>query len=396
MTSEHPKRIAVLGSTGSIGTQALDIISERPDLFKAQVLVAGTNGSRLIEQARRLRPALAVIADQSQYATVKAELEPLGVEVAAGAEAMAEAAARQDVDTVLTATVGYSGLEPTIAAIRAGKEIALANKETLVVAGELVTRLLAESQSKILPVDSEHSAIYQCLVGEDPDSVAKLIITASGGPFRTFSADRLASVTVEDALRHPNWSMGSKITIDSATMMNKAFEIIEARWLFGIPQERIEAVVHPQSIVHSMVQFVDGAVKAQLGLPDMHLPIRYALGVANRLPSNEPPIQLPDYCALTFEQPDTQLFPCLTFARRALDRGGTAACIINAANEIAVSSFLAGKIRFVDIHPLIERTLSDVAVTDRPTYDDYVATNSAARRKASEIVDKIQSNANYL
>lgn len=392
MTSGHPKRIALIGSTGSIGTQALDIIAERPDLFKAQVLVAGSNGSLLIEQSRRFRPALAVIADSSQYAPIREQLAPLGIEVAAGPQAMAEAAARDDVDTVLTATVGYSGLEPTIAAIRAGKEIALANKETLVVAGEMINRLLAESTSRILPVDSEHSAIYQCIVGEEPESVAKLIITASGGPFRSFTTDRLAQVTVEDALHHPNWSMGAKITIDSATMMNKAFEIIEARWLFNIPQDRIEAVVHPQSIVHSMVQFVDGAVKAQLGLPDMHLPIRYALGVAHRLPSSEPPLLLSDYASLTFEQPDTNRFPCLTFARRALDRGGTAACIINAANEIAVSSFLAGKLRFVDIYPVIDRTLSDIAIIDRPTYEDYVATNAEARRMAARLVDMMQKH----
>lgn len=389
MTSRPPKRIAVLGSTGSIGTQALDIISQRPDLFEARVLVAGTNGRLLVEQARRFMPALVVIADASQYAEVSRQLSPLGIEVAAGAQAMRDAAAREDVDTVLTATVGYSGLEPTIAAVKAGKEIALANKETLVVAGGLITKLLADSSSRVLPVDSEHSAIYQCLVGEDPESVAKLIITASGGPFRTFSRERLATVTVQDALRHPNWSMGSKITIDSATMMNKAFEIIEACWLFGITPERIEAVVHPQSIVHSMVQFVDGAVKAQLGLPDMHLPIRYALGVATRLNSPEPPLSLADYSELTFEKPDTERFPCLTFARRALDRGGTAACIINAANEIAVSSFLAEKIRFVDIYPLIEQTLSEVTVTDDPGYEDFVATNAEARRVAASIVDRL-------
>lgn len=388
MTSRQPKNIAILGSTGSIGTQALDIISQRPDLFKAQVLVAGRNADLLIEQARAHRPVLAVIADESKYAAVAEALRPLGIEVATGSKAMAEAAARDDVDTVLTATVGYSGLEPTICAIKADKEIALANKETLVVAGELITDLLSRSRSRILPVDSEHSAIYQCLVGEDPASVAKLIITASGGPFRTFDRSRLNEVTVADALNHPNWSMGSKITIDSATMINKAFEIIEARWLFGIEPDRIEAVVHPQSIVHSMVQFVDGAVKAQLGLPDMHLPIRYALGVASRLVSPEPPMTLPDYCELTFERPDTERFPCLTFARRAMKEGGTTACIINAANEIAVNAFLTRKIRFVDIYPLIEQTLQKMNIIMNPTYDDFVATNTEARRIASEWVNK--------
>lgn len=385
MKSEQPKKIAVLGSTGSIGTQALDIIGRRPDLFKAQVLVAGRNGSRLVEQARLHRPALAVIADEGQYAMVKAELSPLGIKVAAGGKAMAEAAMRDDVDTVLTATVGYSGLAPTIAAIRSGKEIALANKETLVVAGSLISRMLEESGSRILPVDSEHSAIYQCLVGEDPASVAKLIITASGGPFRKLDRGQLENVTVNDALNHPNWSMGVKITIDSATMMNKAFEIIEARWLFGIGADRIEAVVHPQSIVHSMVQFVDGAVKAQLGMPDMHLPISYALGETQRLPSVERGMTLADYSELTFERPDEERFPCLTFARRSLDRGGTAACIINAANEIAVGAFLEGRIRFVDIYPLIERTLSAVAIVDDPDYDAFVATNDEARRVAASI-----------
>lgn len=392
MTSRQPKNIAVLGSTGSIGTQALDIIRQRPDLFRAQVLVAGRNAGLLIEQARLHRPSLAVIADESKYAEVADALRPLGIEVASGSKAMAEAAARDDVDTVLTATVGYSGLEPTIRAIEAGKEIALANKETLVVAGELITDLLSRSSSRILPVDSEHSAIFQCLVGEDPASVAKLIITASGGPFRTFDRSRLAKVTVADALNHPNWSMGSKITIDSATMINKAFEIIEARWLFGIEPDRIEAVVHPQSIVHSMVQFVDGAVKAQLGLPDMHLPIRYALGVANRLVSPEPPMTLPDYCELTFEKPDTERFPCLTFAHRAMKQGGTTACIVNAANEIAVSSFLAGKIRFIDIYPLIEQTLQKMSIIMNPTYDDFVATNAEARRHATEWVEKSVKN----
>lgn len=389
MTVTQPRRIAVLGSTGSIGTQTLDIISTYPELFKAQVLVAGHNSRMLTEQALRLRPALAVIADESKYGEVRDALAPAGIEVQAGAQAVADAAAREDVDTVVTATVGYSGLEPTIRAIRAGKDIALANKETLVVAGALITRLLEQSASGIYPVDSEHSAIYQCLQGEDPSTVAKLIITASGGPFRNYPAEKLDDVSVADALHHPKWSMGAKITIDSATMMNKAFEIIEARWLFGIPVEKIEAVVHPQSIIHSMVQFADGAVKAQLGLPDMHLPISYALGQRQRLRTVEPQMTLDHYRTLTFEEPDTKRFPCMTLAKYALERGGTTACVINAANEIAVSAFLAGKMRFTDIYRLIVQTLEQVPLTAEPEYEDYVATNSEARRKAQEIAERI-------
>lgn len=275
---ETRKKIAILGSTGSIGTQTLDVIAQHPDRFEATVLIAGSNVARLIEQAARFRPRKAIIAMERHYPALRDALQPLGIEAAAGHKAILEAMALKEVDTVVTATVGYSGLAPTIAAIKAGKQIALANKETLVVAGELVTGMLRGSKSKILPVDSEHSAIYQCLAGEEPASVRKLIITASGGPFRTCSYRDLQHVTVSDALHHPNWSMGAKITIDSATMLNKAFEIIEAHWLFGVAPEHIEAVVHPQSIIHSMVEFHDGAVKAQLGLPDMHLPIRYALG----------------------------------------------------------------------------------------------------------------------
>lgn len=380
------KRIAILGSTGSIGTQTLDVVAAYPEMFRATVLVAGRNDKLLIEQCRKFSPALAVIADESRYQAVKSELEPLGIEVAAGADAVAQAMERDDFEMVVTATVGYSGLEPTIRAIRAGKDIALANKETLVVAGELITRLLKESKSRILPVDSEHSAIYQCLVGEDISTVSKLIITASGGPFRQFPADMLATVSVEDALRHPNWSMGSKITIDSATMMNKAFEIIEARWLFGLPAEKIEAVVHPQSIIHSMVQFNDGAVKAQLGTPDMRLPIRYALGDAQRYATTEPPLTLNHYRTLTFEEPDMERFPCLSLAQRALTEGGTTACVINAANEIAVASFLGGEIKFTDIYSTIDSTLQRISRIDNPEYSDYVATNAQARAVASEII----------
>lgn len=390
MTSQQ-KHIAIIGSTGSIGTQTLDIVAERPGAYRVGVLAAGSNVEKLIEQATTHRPSLAIIADDSKYGRLREALSPLGIETASGSAALADAMERDDFSTVVTATVGYSGLEPTIRAIRAGKDIALANKETLVVAGELITRLLSTSESSVLPVDSEHSAIYQCLVGEDPATVDRLIITASGGPFRKLSLSELEHVTVADALRHPNWNMGSKITIDSATMLNKAFEIIEARWLFNIPASRIEAVVHPQSIVHSMVQFCDGAVKAQLGLPDMHLPIRYALGDATRTDAPERRLSVADYASLTFERPDTERFPCIEFAYRALADGGTTACIINAANEVAVAEFLAGRIRFLDIHYIISRTLEVVPFTASPTYDDYVATNSEARIKAAEIASRINN-----
>lgn len=370
-----PHNIALLGSTGSIGTQTLDIVERFPDRFHVTVLAAGRNVDLLIEQSLRHRPSLAIIADESKYARLREALSPLGIETAAGDQALADAMERPDFDTVVTATVGYSGLLPTVRAIRAGKDIALANKETLVVAGELVTRMLAESSSKVIPVDSEHSAIYQCLQGEDPASVNKLIITASGGPFRTWTREQTAGVTAEQALKHPRWNMGAKITIDSATMLNKAFEIIEARWLFDIPVSRIEAVVHPQSIVHSMVEFIDGAVKAQLGIPDMHLPIRYALGDATRLPRDERGMSLTDYAQLTFEKPDPVKFPCLSLAPLALERGGNAACIINAANEVAVAAFLHGEVSFPGIYDTITDALDHIPFIATPSLDDYVATH---------------------
>ena len=379
------KRIAVLGSTGSIGTQTLDIIGRHPDMFEAATLVAGSNVDALAEQCRRFHPRRAVIADRSLYARLKDAVASMGIEVEAGSEAVAYAMATDDVDMVVTATVGYSGLAPTISAINAGKEIALANKETLVVAGDLVTRLLRRSGSRMIPVDSEHSAIYQCLAGERQESVSRLIITASGGPFRTFRKEDLEHVTPDDALRHPNWSMGAKITIDSATMLNKAFEIIEAHWLFGVPADRISAVVHPQSIVHSMVEFTDGAMKAQLGLPDMHLPISYALGLEKRMPTGEPAMTLADYAMLTFEAPDTGKFPCLTLAGYSLERGGNTACVVNAANEIANEAFRRGRIRFTDIYPVIMDTVDRVAFVAEPTLSDYVESNDEARRVALSI-----------
>lgn len=380
------KRIAVLGSTGSIGRQTLDVIAEYPDRFEAAVLIAGSRVDQLAEQAIRFRPRMAIIADETKYQALKDALAPHGIAVGAGREAVIASMTAIDFDTVVTATVGYSGLEPTLAAISAGRDIALANKETLVVAGDLVNRRLAASRSRVIPVDSEHSAIYQCLMGEDRKSVRRLIITASGGPFRNTSASELANVTVADALRHPNWSMGAKITIDSASMVNKAFEIIEARWLFGVEPGQITALVHPQSVVHSMVEFNDGAVKAQLGMPDMRMPIRLALGDGNRLATPESPLTFDRLATLTFERPDTGRFPGLTLGHYALERGGNTACVINAANEIAVAAFLAGNLPFVKIYPLIRETVERAEFIAAPGFDDYVESNAQARRIAADLV----------
>lgn len=380
------KNIAIIGATGSIGTQTLDIISRHPDRYNVTVLAAGNKVDTLIQLATRHRPKLAIIANESLLWKLRNALQPLGIETAAGPAALEDAMTREDVDMVVTATVGYSGLAPTIRAISAGKDIALANKETLVVAGELIKNLLKNSTSKIYPVDSEHSAIYQCLQGEDINSVEKLIITASGGPFRTFSKEMIAKVSVKDALKHPNWSMGAKITIDSATMLNKAFEIIEAHWLFDIPADKITAVVHPQSIVHSMVEFKDGGIKAQLGVPDMHLPIAYALGEATRLAGAERPLSLTDYATLTFEQPDTDRFPCIKLAQYALTHQGNSACIINAANEVANDAFLHERIGFLDIYKIIIQSLEHISFIKNPSYDDYVNTNNETRRYAESLI----------
>lgn len=378
----------MLGATGSIGRQALDIIYRHPELYKATVLSAGRRVDDLIELAVIHRPRLAVIADESLLPRLREALEPYGIATAAGPDALAECVEADDIDTVLTATVGYSGLAPTVHAIKAGKDIALANKETLVVAGEFVNRLLKDSTSRIFPVDSEHSAVAQCLVGEDPERVARLLITASGGPFRTWPSEKIEKATAAEALKHPNWSMGAKITIDSASMMNKAFEIIEAHHLFGIAPERIEAVVHPQSIIHSMVEFTDGAVKAQLGVPDMHIPIAYALGENSRLPGASRTLRLEDFANLTFEKPDVKRFPCLGLAHTALTAGGTSACTINAANEIAVAALLNNRIPFGEIFRTIESALYKTNFIANPCYDDYVAINDEARAKAQEYIDK--------
>ncbi len=382
--------MAVLGSTGSIGVQTLDVIAEYPGLFKAEVLIAGSRVDNLIEQARRVRPSWAIIVDETKYPALKEALEPLGIRTASGQKAVDDIMEADCFDTVVTATVGYSGLAPTLRAIAAGKEIALANKETLVVAGDLVTERLASSSSVIYPVDSEHSAIFQCLRGEAPESVKRLIITASGGPFRTWSKERIALATPADALRHPNWDMGAKITIDSASMMNKAFEIIEARWLFGVKPEQISAVVHPQSIIHSMVEFTDGAIKAQLGVPDMRLPIAYALADARRFATERPGLSIADMANLTFEEPDPERFPCFSLGHYALNRGGNTACAINAANEIAVAAFLRGELSFPGIYDTISETLAKVPFIARPGYDEYVACNAEARAVAASLLRQPQ------
>lgn len=381
------RKIAILGSTGSIGRQALEVVEQHPDLFSAEVLIAGKNVGLLIEQALKFRPSRAIIADSNKFAELRDALAPAGIKVDAGEDAIADTIRDSDeFDILLNSTVGYSGLRPTIAAIEGGKDIALANKESLVVAGSLVRKKLESSSVSLNPVDSEHSAIWQCLSGEDRRKVRRLIITASGGPFRTYSSDQIARASVKDALHHPNWSMGAKITIDSATMMNKAFEIIEAHWLFGVSPDRIEAVVHPQSIVHSMVEFCDGAVIAQLGVPDMRLPIRYALGDATRLDAPDEKLDLLAHSPLTFEKPDIERFPCLGLARKALAKGGTEACAINAANEVAVAAFLSERIGFTDIYPLICRTAEKVAFIENPQYDDFVSVNREARLIAEDII----------
>lgn len=381
------RKIAVLGSTGSIGRQTLDIASEYPQLFEVDLIVANRSAQLLIEQALKFKPRNVVIASEDCYQQVAQALEGTGINVHTGSAVVAQLVAEPQVDTVVTAMVGYSGLESTIAAIKAGKKIALANKETLVVAGELINEMLKDSSSILYPVDSEHGAFYQCLVGEDIDNVSRLILTASGGPFRTMPREQLAIVTKADALRHPNWAMGAKITIDSATMMNKGFEMIEAKWLYGISQDHIDIVVHPQSIVHSMVEFVDGSVKAQLALPDMHLPIRYALGLPGRLATQERRMTVADYANLTFHEPDFDKFPLLRTAYDAARRGGNVPCVMNAANEVAVAAFLDDRIGFNDIYRTIERTMAWAPFIEKPSYDDYVATNAQSRAYAESLIN---------
>ena len=379
------RKICILGSTGSIGTQALQVIEEHSDLFEAYVLTAGNNADLLIGQARKFLPCAVVIADESKYAYVSEALSGLPIQVYAGSEALCQVVAMEPVDMVLTALVGFSGLRPTISAIKARKPIALANKETLVVAGELITALCKEYNVPMLPVDSEHSAIFQSLMGEE-SPIEKLILTASGGPFRKFSLDEMKNVTAAQALKHPNWDMGAKITIDSASMMNKGFEVIEAKWLFDVDADKIQVVVHPQSIVHSAVQFQDGAVKAQLGAPDMRVPIQLAMSYPVRLESSFPRIDWWDMQDLTFERPDLERFPCLAMAYEAIRRGGNAACVVNAANEVVNLAFRQEKCGFLQMAEIIQKTLDKVAYIKEPTLEDYLETDRIARLTATEFL----------
>ena len=374
------KRIAILGSTGSIGTQTLDVVREHADEYEAYALTAGHNAELLIAQAREFHPEVVVIADESRYETVREALADLPIKVWAGAEAIGDAASLPDVDVVVTAMVGFAGLRPTVAAIEAGKTIALANKETLVVAGELITELAVKHRAPILPVDSEHSAIFQCLVGENGNAIDKILLTASGGPFRTTPIEELANVTAARALKHPNWEMGAKITIDSATMMNKGFEMIEAKWLFGVEPERIEVLVHPESIVHSAVQLADGGVKAQLGVPDMRLPIQYALSFPRRLSLSGERLDLAALGRLTFERPDFDKFDCLRIAYEAIAAGGNLPCVVNAANEVANAAFRRGAVGFLDIPRLIRRAMADATRCLRASLSDYLASDAEVRR----------------
>lgn len=380
------RQLAILGSTGSIGTQALEVVSEHPDRFEVYALTANNQVDLLINQARKFMPDVVVIANEQKYPELKEALEDLPIKVWAGSDAIAQVVQAAPIDMVLTAMVGYAGLKPTIAAIKAGKAIALANKETLVVAGELITALAREHHVPILPVDSEHSAIFQCLNGAYDNPIEKILLTASGGPFREKSLEELACVTKKQALKHPNWHMGAKITIDSASMMNKGFEMIEAKWLFGVLPEQIQIVVHPQSVIHSMVQFEDGAVIAQLGIPDMKLPIAYAFSYPERMKSKEPRLDFRQYATLTFEEPDMRRFRNLAYAFDAVWKGGNMPCILNAANEIVVSAFLQDKIGFLQMSDIIEKTMEVTTFIPNPTYEDYVNTDTEARRLALQQV----------
>ena len=379
------RKICILGSTGSIGTQALEVISQHSDQFEAYVLTAGSNADLLIKQARQFNPCAVVIADETRYDLVSQALSDLPIQVYAGSDALCQVVTMEPIDMVLTALVGFSGLKPTISAIKSHKTIALANKETLVVAGELITHLCMEHNVAMLPVDSEHSAIFQSLMGEH-SAIEKIILTASGGPFRTYSPDEMLHVTATQALKHPNWEMGAKITIDSASMMNKGFEVIEAKWLFDIEPERIQVVVHPQSIIHSAVQFEDGAVKAQLGMPDMRVPIQLALSYPQRLKSSFPRIDWWDMPDLSFERPDLNRFPCLALAYEATRRKGNAPCVLNAANEVVNLAFRQERCAFLQMADIISEALARVPYIENPTLEDYLATDAESRRVASQLL----------
>lgn len=386
--AETKKHIAILGSTGSIGTQALEVIAQHAEYFQVEVLTAQNNAGLLIEQAIQFKPNAVVIANEEYYLQVKEALLPHDIKVFAGENALASVVQMESIDLVLTALVGYSGLLPTIKAIEAGKTIALANKETLVVAGELITQLAQQKGVNIYPVDSEHSAIFQCIVGEFHNKIEKIILTASGGPFRGKKREELLAVTKAQALKHPNWSMGAKVTIDSASLMNKGLEVIEAKWLFNLKAEQVEVVVHPQSIIHSLVQFEDSSIKAQLGLPDMRLPIQFAMTYPNRLKCNFPRFDFTKYPSLTFEKPDTETFRNLALAFEALKRGGNVPCILNAANEIAVAEFLKDKVGFLQMSEVVEHCMNKVSFVAKPKLNDYIETDKETRRLALEIVNR--------
>lgn len=382
------KELCILGSTGSIGTQTLDVVRAYPDRYRVYALCAHRSIDLLVQQAMEFKPEVVCIADESLYETLSSQLSALGYQgkIWAGADAIAEVVTMPSVNVVVAAMVGYAGLRPTIEAIKAGKIIALANKETLVVAGEIICDLAVKHHTPILPVDSEHSAIFQSLVGEDRSEIEKILLTASGGPFRTYSLEQMKTVTAADALKHPNWEMGAKITIDSASMMNKGFEVIEAKWLFGVPVEKIQVLVHPQSIVHSAVQFTDGAIKAQLGAPDMRLPIQYALSFPERLASDFPRADLFALKDLTFEQPDLKRFPNLGLAYEAMRRGGNIPCVLNAANEVANLAFREGRCGFLQMSDIISETMSQAPFIAKPTYEDYVQTDKEAREIAENLL----------
>lgn len=382
------KQIAILGSTGSIGTQTLDVVRQYPSEFSVYALSAHRNVELLIQQALEFNPAVVCIADESCYVRLRDALSDLPIKVMAGKNSISEMVTMPAIDVVVAAMVGYAGLQPTMQAIRAKKVIALANKETLVVAGEIICRLAQRYKVPILPVDSEHSAIYQCLVGEDRNRVEKLLLTASGGPFRTFTHDQMLRVTAAQALQHPNWDMGAKITIDSASMMNKGFEVIEARWLFDMPVEKIQVLVHPQSVVHSAVQFVDGSVKAQLGTPDMRIPIQYALTYPERWQSNVPRLDLFATHNLSFEAPDMERFPNLRLAYEAIEKGGNIPCVLNAANEVVNQAFREGKCGFMQMSDVIAKAMDSATYIAEPTYEDYVQTDAEVRRMALEILKR--------
>lgn len=383
------KKIAILGSTGSIGTQTLEVVATYPERYEVYALCAHQSIDKLIQQARTFHPEVVCIADEALYPALCEALSDLDIKVWAGEDAIAQMVTMPSIDVVVAAMVGYAGLRPTIEAIKAGKTIALANKETLVVAGEIICALAQQYHAPILPVDSEHSAIFQSLVGEDYSEIEKILLTASGGPFRTYTLDQMRQVTAAEALRHPNWDMGAKITIDSSTMMNKGFEVIEAKWLFGVPVDKIEVLIHPQSIVHSAVQFTDGAIKAQLGAPDMRLPIQYALSFPERLASDFPRVEWTQMTQLTFEQPDLQRFPNLQLAYEAMRKGGTVPCVLNAANEVVNLAFRQDRCGFLQMSEIIAETMNKTPFIATPTYEDYVAIDKEARIKAQELLENI-------